>query len=347
MEKKNVRIFFLHKTICGLEEAIAYLHLNKDKFNYIWDEKAPDYLFVSEHIYLKKKYYKKFVFMSKKQPICIYHAGECIAPDMNLFDYAIVFDRKLKDGDRVIRIPAMIFHSTSVLQTENDITSIETARRCYEGKKGFCNFLYSNSKAHPMRDNLFYAICSYKKVDSLGGHLRNVEIGGHTFGKYDWAVGGIGIKKEYRFSIASENAEYEGYVTEKLLTSLQAHTIPIYWGDPDVGVEFNPGAFINVRDFDSLDAVINRIKEIEENPDEWCRMISQPWQTTQQLQNQETQLKNYDEFIENLFVQDKEIARRRSAGTYPSAYTKWFESRFCMTVRDYVYSLKRKMQKHN
>ena len=111
---KTIRMYFLHKTILTLEDTIKYLNLNTKQYNYVWEEKEPDYLFVSEHIYLKKRIYKKFLSLLRPNTVTIYCAGECIEPDLNLFDYAIVFDRNLRSGDRIIRMPAMYFHKASV-----------------------------------------------------------------------------------------------------------------------------------------------------------------------------------------------------------------------------------------
>lgn len=344
---KTIKMFFLHKTIISLEETIKYLHLDTKRYNFIWDEKEPDYLFVSEHIYLKKRIYKKFLSLLKPRTITIYCAGECIEPDLNLFDYAIVFDRNLRSGDRIIRMPAMYFHQASVFQSSNDIKSVDEARRLLEQKREFCNFLYSNSKAHPIRDQLFFSISKYKHVDSLGGHLRNVSDIAGKFGRYDWATGGIEIKKHYRFSIASENASYEGYVTEKLLTSLQAHTIPIYWGDPGVKSEFNERAFVYVNDYTSLDEVVLKVKQIEENENLWCSMIAEPWQTDEQIERQEKEMDEYAEFLSNIFDQDLGSAVRKAQGTYPEEYRKWYRQRFFMTPKEFIYRIGRKLQKHS
>ena len=344
---KTIRIYFLHKTILTLEDTVKYLNLDTQRYNYVWDTKTPDYLFVSEHIYLKKRIYKKFLNIIKPDTIAIYCAGECIEPDLNLFDYAIVFDRNLHSGDRIVRMPAMYFHKASVFESKNNIHTIGEAKKILKSKKEFCNFLYSNSKAHPIRDQLFYAITKYKHVDSLGGHLRNVDDIKGKLGEYDWAAGGIGIKKHYRFSIASENASYEGYVTEKLLTSLQAHTVPLYWGDPGVKKEFNDRAFIYVNDYASLEEVVEKVKEIEENEDLWCRMILEPWQTEEQIERQEKEMNEYMAFLANIFDQDLRGALRRAQGTYPDEYRKWFKQRFYMSPSEIIYRIGRKMQKHS
>lgn len=151
-------------------------------------------------------------------------------------------------------------------------------------------------------------------MDSLGGHLRNVDDIAGKLGGYDWTAGGINIKKHYRFSIASENATYEGYVTEKLLTSLQAHTIPIYWGDPGVKQEFNEKAFIYVNECASLTEVVEKVKQVEENEELWCRMIAEPWQTEEQIERQEKKWKNIDLSFPIFSIKISKRAVRRAQG---------------------------------
>ena len=79
-------------------------------------------------------------------------------------------------------------------------------------------------------------------------------------GKYHNTVGHIyppsekvDFQKNYKFSIAFENTYCSGYTMEKLVDSFASQHIPLYYGNPRVAEEFNPKAFINAHDFNSLD----------------------------------------------------------------------------------------------
>lgn len=50
--------------------------------------------------------------------------------------------------------------------------------------------------------------------------------------------------RDYRFSVAAENAALPGYVTEKIVNSYLAETVPIYWGAPDFPAYFNAAAVV-------------------------------------------------------------------------------------------------------
>lgn len=152
--------------------------------DFVYDEEAPDYLVVSPFIYRDIRQFMRFrKFSARDDMIRIFWASECISPDMNIFDYAISFDRKLSDMDRIASRPY------GVSLPLNDLTEAD-ALNLIRSKKRFCNFIYSNAQAHSNRDKLFRSLSKYKRVDSLGPHLNNV----NTL----ISVGGGGAKEDMR-----------------------------------------------------------------------------------------------------------------------------------------------------
>ena len=65
---------------------------------------------------------------------------------------------------------------------------------------------------------------------------------------YGWGFNAVENKadglRDYPFSIVIESCQERGYFTEKLLDCFLTGTIPIYWGDPDIGDHFDAKAFI-------------------------------------------------------------------------------------------------------
>ena len=114
---------------------------------------------------------------------------------------------------------------------------------------------------------------------------------------------------------------------EKLLTSFEAHTVPIYWGNPYVTEEFNPEAFVNCMDYESFDEVVKRVKEIDEDDDLWAYMVSRQWQTDEQKKSSEQLFVRYLRFMENIFTQPVALAKRRPEGTFTQIYERWFFQR--------------------
>ena len=70
-------------------------------------------------------------------------------------------------------------------------------------------------------------------------------------GKYKNNVGKIQNKIEflssYKFSIAMENTEGDGYISEKIIDSFLSGTIPIYYGSYMVEEFINPKSFILIK----------------------------------------------------------------------------------------------------
>lgn len=285
----------------------------------------PDYIIASELIYYNSHLAKRFKSLIANNPraIRVFRTGECISPDFNIFDYAIVFDRHLTDGDRVCRIPFNRYFAASLLVDQETIDYKKEILK----KNKFCNFIYGNSGAHPRRDELFYALSNYKKVDSLGEHLNNTGVQS-TRHSTDWRRLSIELRQDYKFSIAAENAVFAGYDSEKLVSCLQAGTIPIYWGDPTVDKDFNTKSFINCQEYNSIDEVVERVAEIDKNDDLWLEIASQPWMAKEQIAEMQNTDDNYIKFITNIFTQDLDRARRIGVGFYPRRYNEWFQNGF-------------------
>jgi hypothetical protein len=130
----------------------------------------------------------------------------------------------------------------------------------------FCNFIYSNPRAVE-RIAFLDSLSSYKRVDS-GGKIRN-NIGGPVLDKMKFIAAS-------KFTIAFENESVSGYATEKIIQPLLVGSIPIYWGDPSIELDFNPEAFVNVHRYSSFDEVVAEIERIDQNEDLWRRYVTAP-----------------------------------------------------------------------
>ncbi len=82
--------------------------------------------------------------------------------------------------------------------------------------------------------------------------------------------------EQFLFNICAENASVEGYVTEKLFESLQAGTIPIYWGDPNPEpAVLNPKRII-FWDTSHVEEVLSTIKELYVNTETREQFLREP-----------------------------------------------------------------------
>jgi alpha(1,3/1,4) fucosyltransferase len=145
--------------------------------------------------------------------------------------------------------------------------------RILAGKTKFCNFVYSNGDAKE-RILFFEMLSKYKRVDSGGAVLNNL---GYRVGDK------ISFLRDYKFTIAFENSRFPGYTSEKLVEPMVANSIPIYWGDREARVDFNPLSFIDANEFEGRDLrahfakVIERIEYLDSYDRAYLSMLSEPW----------------------------------------------------------------------
>ncbi len=330
------------------------LSLNKEllqKYVFVWDDVSPQYAIITEHIYygifatVLKRQFRKVL---QNKPIVLFFAGECIDPDFNICDYAFTFNRGLDYDNRCCHVPIMLRYKDSIFSVANNLNSIELAKEELISKKGFCNFIYSNGKAHNMRDKLFYALSGYKNVDSLGKHLNNAIIVDQSIKRIqDWKYQSIQLKSKYKFSISAENAMSNGYVSEKILTSLQAHSVPIYWGSPSIDYEINDECFINAMKYDTLDELIIAVKKVDEDDELWCKMVSAPWFTDKQVTMHKKETMDYYSFLTHIFDSEIEFIKKTSEGFHPLKYQRSITTSFIDAKQIYgeMYAVMRKILK--
>ena len=221
----------------------------------------PDFLIFSVYGNTHLKY---------KDSIKIFFTGENIVPDFNLCDYAIGY-HYLEFGDRYMRFPLYVYYQWYYsylgygIDQGNKVNMVKE-----EGllRRKFCNFLYSNRvHADPIRDRFFNEISKYKRVDSGGRHLNNV--GKPVNNKMHFI-------KDYKFTIAFENSCVPGYTTEKLLEPILINSLPIYYGNPLVHLDFNINSFIRVKNTHDIDRAIDEIIFLDQNDDSYLERQNQP-----------------------------------------------------------------------
>lgn len=299
---------------------------------------SPDFVVSKE----SRDFFRSAVFRFPDAAVRLLFCGEAFAPDFNLFDYAIGFDH-LNYNDRYFRMHTCNFFSFefaygSLEKSEQDID------RVLKMDRRFCNFIYSNGRSNPMRQEMFHLISKVGRVDAAGKLLNNY---GEAIRKSDdWRASKIAFQSEYRFTISAENSRYPGYTTEKILNPMFALSIPIYWGNPRVGEYFNSDSFINVHAHDSLDHVVERVRELEEDKIKYEQVLRQPWMTKDQKLELQQNRDGFEFFIRNIFDQEPGEARRRGEGTWVWAYEQTFRSRTSASDLLDKIPFRKKLKKH-
>ena len=87
----------------------------------------------------------------------------------------------------------------------------------------------------------------------------------------------------------------EHNTTEKLVQSMRANTIGIYYGNTQIEKEFNKKSFIDVRNFSSLNESVERIIELDKNNDEYLEILKTYWLVDNIIQekNKEENIKSF------------------------------------------------------
>jgi hypothetical protein len=113
-------------------------------------------------------------------------------------------------------------------------------------KTKFCMFLFAHRV--PFREAFFTALSRYKHVDAPGRSMNNMAPIDAGPSAATWQ-NKVDVLRDYKFVIAFENSTTPGYNTEKLTHPIEADSMPIYWGDPEIGRSFNERRFINAHRF--------------------------------------------------------------------------------------------------
>ena len=328
MRRRVYGIYQGLNSLAGFADILLLSEEDIARYDLVWDDNDPEILFVSETILYDHVMLEQFKKLYSKASVCIFAPGECILPDLNVFDYGIGYGIGSNDTDRIVRRPNRRFLSSFLNKTENPIKDISQAKELLKKKEGYCNFIYSNPDGHKNRKLIFDKMSEYKRVDSYGAYLNNMGLVGSGGNDLTQLVkNSVDLKSRYKFTIAFENATFPGYTSEKAYTSLEAGTIPIYWGNPVVNRDLNSNAIINCNEYDSFDDVIARVREIDENDDLWCQMIMEPWLCEEQLVIEKEETDRYYSFLDGIFTKNSEELRRRPEGTWPGKYQDFWMGR--------------------
>lgn len=192
----------------------------------------------------------------------IFFTGENVGADWLNCDWAFTF--RYDTHPRHSRLPLWVLYADPhQLVKPLPVDSAATLA----GKSRFCGFVVSNPLCRT-RNDFFRRLSRYKRVDS-GGNLFN-NIGGRVANKRTFL-------SECRFTIAFENESAPGYTTEKVVEPMLVGSIPIYWGDPLVGRDFDTRSFLSAHDSQSLDDLVERVVAIDRDPALAAQLRATPW----------------------------------------------------------------------
>jgi hypothetical protein len=213
----------------------------------------PDFLFFSIFGNNHQKYNCKKIF----------YTGENIPPPMDYCDWSFSFD--YLDDPRNYRLPHYLLYDGYYELANSKVIEESLAKR------KFCNFVASNGNCQE-RNWFVQELSKYKKVDCGGRFMNNIGYAVTDKRKF---------QSEYKFSISFENNAYRpqhnGYTTEKIMEPMTVNSIPLYWGNPRIDLEFNSNSFVNFYDFGNFKDMIDFIIELDQNDGKYLQKLQTPW----------------------------------------------------------------------
>jgi len=253
-----------------LRHSIFYDVIVQCGYSPVIDNNDPDILFYSVFSNNHVRY---------TRPIKIWFSGENWSlPNFNQCHFAL--SGYYINDSRHYRLPLYVKYARNYISAKLFFLSYDQFSKPRDlskikPKTKFCNFLYSNCDPNregtKFRQEFFHRLSQYKHVDAAGGCLNNM--GGKYYGSK------IPFLQDYKFTIAMENSNscqgIYGYTTEKIFEPMIADSIPIYWGNPTIGTDFNTKAIVNYHDYNNVDKMVEKIIEIDNNDTIYNQYLSE------------------------------------------------------------------------
>ena len=262
-----------------------------DEFILTFDEDDPDYLIYN--VFTQEDIEPKYKTAIK---IAIY--TENVMPDLNLADYSI-------GHYHIIYLDRYFKYSVFLWTNFIDIDKKREEILKNPIRKKFCAAVISNCDTE-FRLDFISKLNEYKKVD-MGGKCQN-NINESVTNKSEFL-------SNYKFSIAMENSRGDGYLSEKIVQSFRAGTIPIYYGDYLVDEFINPKTYILIKGDKDIDKKIEYIKKIDNDNKLYMEIMKEKPIIDNKL-IEKIDKKEIIEFLYNIFSQDKNKAYRRDNNFY-------------------------------
>ena len=193
--------------------------------------------------------------------------------------------------------------------TGGPIPPVADAAKILREKTKFCAFVTSNPFC-ATRNRFLEILSRHHRIDSAG----------KAFPNQPRKPGEPHVSAEayrpYKFALTFENALSLHYASMRVFEALCGHTVPIYWGNPQIANWFNPERFINAFDFDNLESLAAHVMRVHADDTLYLRYLSAPSGTPRQ------EAKRWKKYFEhgNLFAMNRKSRRMRKTFV---AFWKW------------------------
>ena len=225
------------------------------------------------------------------------HLSSCVEyiKDTSGRTFSILTNR-IPDASNVLSVPLWMHYDDLVAK------AIEVKRvNAYRDKRKFCAFI--SRHLTPARIEFFRKLSRYKRVDryfytkqdelklfkrfflreAFGNFQINFNLVEYPGEDVQSSRDNWKIYKDYKFVISFENSVADDYISEKIISAMAGNSVPLYWGTPSVSEYFNPDSFIDYNRFQSFDAMVEKIIELDQDDAKYQAMLDQPFFVGNQL----------------------------------------------------------------
>ena len=159
-------------------------------------------------------------------------------------------------------------------------------------------------------------LLQYKHIDCPGRVLHNIDIPElNPRRSKDWHISKARVISRYKFIIAFENSNTDGYITEKLVDGFLNNVVPIYWGSEGNTAPFPKEAMICANDYPDMETLIERIREVDEDEQLYCSILqANPLYDEKFIEKHMEYLRQRESFLE-MIAQDA-LTSNRHTGAY-------------------------------
>jgi hypothetical protein len=242
--------------------------------------------------------------------IRVFMTGENFEPDMEACEFAVTFSA-LTDHPNHLRLPLWVWEGRGWDHGPERLVKPPNSDwdKVAAGKTSFCNFVYQNSI--PYRNAIFRMLNDYKRVDAAGPLQNNMD--GWTVPQTPNRLAAkVAFFRPYKFTLAIENMIWPGYMTEKLVDPMFVASIPIYVGDPQAKLSFDPASYVDFTCFPTIKAMLEFVQQVDNDMDLYLKMLAAPFYRNNEIPNyarDDTVLAFFDRIMEAALARRQERQR--------------------------------------
>ncbi|KAF9109040.1 hypothetical protein BGX27_008062 [Mortierella sp. AM989] len=190
--------------------------------------------------------------------------GESVAyfPHVAMPEFIRRFDLTMGSPPQLMDVPYSPYRVSNEMIRE--LVNVAPSFPLDKTPEDYMGFLVSNCSPLNDRNKIMDEL-----VDKIGAHsygicYRNKEFPeGIEKNGLNWEEDKKKVLSKYPFSLAAENSNCVGYVTEKIYDVLAMGSIPVYMGASDIADYVPEGSYILAQDFKSTEALVEYIKTVD------------------------------------------------------------------------------------